>query len=62
MPGGTRNRAMTEADLGEHVRKAVNPVETAPKQKHVRSIRNKNIPVCLIMRRLYSLFLGPYVE
>lgn len=28
---------MTESALAEHVRKAVSPVETAPKQKHVRS-------------------------
>jgi hypothetical protein len=34
MPTG---RLMTEHDLLEHIRKAVTPVETAPKQKHVRS-------------------------
>lgn len=38
MPTG---RLMTEHDLLEHIRKAVTPVETAPKQKHVRSTIQK---------------------
>lgn len=32
----TRDREKAESNLAEHVRKAVNSQETAPKQKHVR--------------------------
>ena len=32
----TRDREKAEVALAEHVRKAVNSQETAPKQKHVR--------------------------
>lgn len=35
---GSRSREKMNMDLGEHVKKAVSPIETAPKQKHVRAI------------------------
>lgn len=48
------NRAADEGELAEHVRKAVSPVETAPKQKHVRSMAEHNLSR-LSMRRLHPL-------
>lgn len=39
----TRDREKAENALFEHVRKAVNSQETAPKQKHVRGIKYSTI-------------------
>lgn len=37
MPSGRKTRQRTESEVDEHVKKALLPVETAPKQKHVRA-------------------------
>ena len=44
------NRAADEGELAEHVRKAVSPVETAPKQKHVRSMAVHNLSKLSVCR------------
>ena len=47
-----KSREKAEAELAEHIKKAVNPYETAPKQKHVRST------TWLLFEILYEISLG----
>lgn len=47
-------RHKLEIELAEHIKKAVNSVETAPKQKHVRCMSAASI----CMSRLHSVCVG----
>lgn len=55
----TRDREKAENALFEHVRKAVNSQETAPKQKHVRGKKNSmNICIYIYSFRMHCICLG----
>ena len=53
-----RDREKAENALFEHVRKAVNSQETAPKQKHVRGKQNDIVSFFLTVGRMYCFCLG----
>lgn len=50
-----RDREKSENALFEHVRKAVNSHETAPKQKHVRGKNGRASGLCLFLQVALSL-------
>lgn len=54
----TKDREKAENSLFEHVRKAVNSQETAPKQKHVRGKQTIVIILIFNIYRMYRFFLG----